>query len=294
MVHQNSIAICKGPETRSLVVKNASSCVLQFLRYSPNEVTSFLNLGGSFTSFENWRRLKISASNTLEVALLEIVEIPQRNSEESHIFQLVPLKSVALSEAKGSSSKVKTHSLQAVCVHPISVMELCGLCWNGRLAWKVHSLLEVLCTIIGEENLERGILPILRFICTQIIWSLWSFPLILQRLILVSQIEQGISEGKALDCQVSFDRSWIAGSWIKGTGWNWGTDAPSSRFLGSPSPPKESRKIQTSKNQTSTRLSLSSAFERFHPTAQKAVPRTAGKTKSNEHFEGRFFEGLHV
>jgi len=33
---------------------------------------------------------------------------------------------------------------------------------------------------------------------------------------------------------------------------------------------------------------LSSAIEGFHPTVQKAVPRTTGKTKSKDHFEGRF------
>jgi len=35
------------------------------------------------------------------------------------------------------------------------------------------------------------------------------------------------------------------------------------------------------------RLSLSSAFEGLHPTVQKAAPRTARKTKSKDHFEGR-------
>ena len=37
-----------------------------------------------------------------------------------------------------------------------------------------------------------------------------------------------------------------------------------------------------------TRLPLSLAFKGLHSTVQKAVPRTAGKVKSKDHFEGRF------
>ena len=39
-----------------------------------------------------------------------------------------------------------------------------------------------------------------------------------------------------------------------------------------------------------TKLPLSSAFEGLHPTVQKAVTRTTGKTRSKDHFKGRFLK----
>jgi len=35
---------------------------------------------------------------------------------------------------------------------------------------------------------------------------------------------------------------------------------------------------------------LSSAIEGLHQTVQKAIPTTAGKTKSKNHFDGRFLK----
>jgi len=76
------------------------------------------------------RGLGISHSKAFEAALLEIMEVPRRNSEESHIFRIVPSESKVLSDAQGLYSKVTTHSLQAVWVPLTLIGGPCELCWK--------------------------------------------------------------------------------------------------------------------------------------------------------------------